>query len=123
MRHVYQSYLNTRRKIPVIEGQFRAYNDLDLLLSLDVFGPHPGPVQAWAELDILRTIIARQNLYVYSPWKNSGFSEHNRELIKPRLTVYRCISIYKFGLSVWVFVCLSVCLCVWLFVSNKHQNS
>ena len=31
---------------------------------------------------------------------------------------YYSTSIYKFGLSVWVFVCLFVCL----FVSNKRQN-
>ena len=56
----YQNYLNTSQRIAVIEGQFRAYNKQDLLLPHDVFGPHPGPVRAQAELDMLRTIIARQ---------------------------------------------------------------
>ena len=46
LRIAYQSYLNTRMRIAVIEGQFRACNNLDLLLPYDIFGPHPGPVLA-----------------------------------------------------------------------------
>ena len=48
LRIAYQNYLNTRRGIAAIEGQFRAYNNLDLLLPRDVFGPNPGPAQAQA---------------------------------------------------------------------------
>ena len=38
----YQNYLNTRQRIALINGKFRAYNNLDLHLPRDVFGPHPG---------------------------------------------------------------------------------
>ena len=62
----YQNYLNTRRRIALINGKFRAYNNLDLHLPRDVFGPHPGLVQAEPELDILRTIIARQRTHILS---------------------------------------------------------
>jgi len=37
LRIANQKYLNTRRGITAIEGQFRAYNNLELLLHCDVF--------------------------------------------------------------------------------------
>ena len=57
----YQNHRNTGQRIAEIEEQFRAYNNLDLLLPRDVFGPHPGPIQARAELDML---IARQRTHI-----------------------------------------------------------
>ena len=48
IEYYYQNYLNTGQRIAEIEGQFRAYNYLDLLLPCNVFGPHPGPVRAQA---------------------------------------------------------------------------
>ena len=62
----YQNYPNTGQRIAVIEGQFRVYNNADLLLSRDIFGPHTGPAQAQAELDMLITIIARQRTCILS---------------------------------------------------------
>ena len=60
MRIVYKNYLNTRRRIVAIEGQFRAFNNLDLLLPRDVLRPNSGPARKQAELDMLITIIAWQ---------------------------------------------------------------
>ena len=42
LRIAYQNYLITRRRIAALKGQFKAYMNLDLLLSCDVVRPHPG---------------------------------------------------------------------------------
>ena len=52
LRIANQNYLNTRRGISAIEGQFRAYNNLKLLLPRDVFWPHPDLAGAQAELEL-----------------------------------------------------------------------
>ena len=62
----YQNCPNTGQRIAVIGGQFRVYNNADLLLPRDIFGPHPGPAQAQAELDMLITIIAWQRTRLLS---------------------------------------------------------
>ena len=46
LRIAYQSYLTMRQRMAVIEEQFKACDDLDLLLPTDIFRPHPGPAQA-----------------------------------------------------------------------------
>ena len=52
----YLNYPTTGQRIAVIEGQFRVYNNADLLLPHDIFGPYPGPAQAQAELDMITMI-------------------------------------------------------------------
>ena len=54
----YQNYLNTRQRITAIEGQFRAYNNLDLL--------YPGSAPALAEARYGHKLqILAENLYTY----------------------------------------------------------
>ena len=64
----YQNHRHTGQRTAEIEGQFRAYNNLDLLLPRDFFRPHPGSIQTRAELDML---IARQRtniLFLAEQW-------------------------------------------------------
>ena len=43
MSIVYRKYLRTRWRIAALEKQFRDYNNMDLLLSLDLFRSHTAP--------------------------------------------------------------------------------
>ena len=65
LRVAYRSFLDTRQRIAVIEGQLRAYNQLDLILPRDVFEPNTGPIQAQAELDMLAVTseLGRESVY------------------------------------------------------------
>ncbi len=78
LRIAYQNYQTKGRRITAIEKQFEAYNDMDLPLDWDAFGPHPSPVRAQAELDMLLTIRAMQRTRIFSlhpGWMVDGFSD------------------------------------------------
>ena len=51
---------------------------MDLPLACDVYGPHPGPVRAQSELDMLLTVRAMQRTRIFSlhpGWMVDGFSD------------------------------------------------
>ena len=66
LRVIYWKYLRTRRRIAALEVQFRDYNNIDLLIPLDVFRPHTDPAGALEELDMLRTILDGQRTNILS---------------------------------------------------------